>query len=272
MDEYTVKTKQWLNERFARCNEEGIYYAHQPIYGLRKGYSEIRPINRHIITYHIMRVLSHLQFSSLVDIGGAEGFKAWVAKQLFNVKVVNTDLSEEACKRSREIFNIDSIPVDIHQLPFKTGEFDVVLCSETIEHVSDLRIATQELLRIAGRAAVITVPHEDREVVDRVIREKIAHGHLHHFDVDTFDYLKPEGYRVITEKMISPFLKKFSIYRLGKAAASLQIRVHDLFCRITPNFEGIIFVVLRQPEFWVKRARVNISPRHILDLTVPQII
>ncbi len=269
MDEYTIKTRLWLNERFRQCNKQGIYYAHQPIYGLRKGYSEIRPMNRHIITYHIMKALSHLQFKSLVDIGGAEGFKAWVAKRLFNACVMNVDLSDEACKRSREIFHIHSMSADIHSLPFKNDEFDVILCSETIEHASDLRRAANELLRVAGTAVVITVPHEDREIVDRVRKEKIDHGHLHHFETHTFDYMQSYGYHIVKERMISPLLKKFSIYRFGKSAASFQMRVHDIVCRITPQFEGIIFVILKKPGAWLNRARVDISPRHILDMTVP---
>ena len=56
MDNYTTDTKDWLNDRFKATDEEGIYFAHQPIYGFRKGHSEPGIIIRYIITYQIMKM------------------------------------------------------------------------------------------------------------------------------------------------------------------------------------------------------------------------
>jgi hypothetical protein len=72
VDQYTQETKLWLNERFRKCDEEGIYFAHQPIYGFRKGHSEPGHMGKYIRTYQIMKVLSHMSFDSLLDVGGAE--------------------------------------------------------------------------------------------------------------------------------------------------------------------------------------------------------
>ncbi len=246
MDEYTQKTKIWLDERFKKCDKNGIYYAHQPIYGMKKGYSESGLINRYIITWQIMKALAHLKFDSLIDIGGAEGYKAWVAERLFKVIVKNSDLSQEACKRCEEIFHIESIPIDIHKLPFENNEFDVALCSETLEHVADLPQAVNELLRVSRKAIVITVPHEPEETVDKIKKEGIPHGHIHHFDLESFNFLQAEGCQVIAKKMISPRLKKFSLYHLGKKAASLQIRAHEFVCQFTPSYNAILFVILKE--------------------------
>ena len=269
MDEYTQKTKIWLDERFKKCDKNGIYYAHQPIYGLKKGYSESGLINRYIITWQIMKALAHLKFGSLIDIGGAEGYKAWVAERLFGVNVKNSDLSPEACKRCEEIFHIESIPVDIHKLPFENNEFDVALCSETLEHVADLPQAVNELLRVSRKAIVITVPHEPKETVDKIKKEGIVHGHIHHFDLESFNFLKAEGCQVIAQKMISPRLKKFSLYHLGKKAASLQIRAHEFVCQFTPSYNAILFVILKDGVFWSTKATCNISAYQIINLKVP---
>ncbi|UCB56652.1 MAG: class I SAM-dependent methyltransferase [Candidatus Omnitrophota bacterium] len=269
MDEYTRKTKAWLDERFKKCNEHGIYYAHQPLYGMRKGYSESRFVNRYIITYQIMKALSHLKFDSLLDIGGAEGYKAWIARELFGVKVKNSDLSEEACKRAEEIFHIESIPADILELPFENDEFDVALCSETLEHVTDLDKAIDELLRVAHKAVVITVPHEPKELIDKIIEEQIPHGHIHCFNLESFDFLESKGYQVFNKKMISPHLKKFSLYHLGKKAASLQIWLHNLVCEFTSCYEAILFVILKDKTCWRKEINQNISACRIINFTVP---
>jgi 2-polyprenyl-3-methyl-5-hydroxy-6-metoxy-1,4-benzoquinol methylase len=133
LDQFTERTKCWLDERFKLFDNEGVYLAHQPIYGFNKGHCEnFEPIlSRYIPTYQIMKALSHIEFHSLLDVGGAEGYKAALVRELFDSDVKSSDLSEEACKRAEEIFHVDSDPVDVQSLPYRDNEFDVVICSET---------------------------------------------------------------------------------------------------------------------------------------------
>ena len=119
MDQYTQRTKLWLDERFRKYDEQGIYFAHQPIYGFRKDHCDPGYIYQHINTYNIIKALSHIEFDSLLDVGGAEGNTAYIAQQIFSVKVRTSDLSEEACLRARDIFHIDSDPADIHKILYK---------------------------------------------------------------------------------------------------------------------------------------------------------
>src|SRR4030043_1266483 len=203
MDSYTIKTKTWLDSRFKLASETGIYYAHQPIYGFRKNHCEPPYVIKYIPTYQIMKSLSRLKFDSLLDVGGAEGYKAYIAKQLYGIKVENSDLSSEACKRAEEIFHLKSTPADIHNLPFADNEFDVILCSETLEHVTELDRAINEILRVTKKALVITVPHEDQSVIDNNIRGEESHLHIRSFNLKSFDFLKSRGYDVIAKKILS---------------------------------------------------------------------
>lgn len=304
MDKYTYETKIWLDKRFRECDENGVYFAHQPIYGFRKGHSEPGLIDRYIRTYHIMKALSHLKFDSLLDVGAAEGYKAYVAKELFDVKVKCCDLSEEACKRAHEIFGLESTSADIHDLPFKNNEFDVVLCSETLEHVADLQRAIDELLRVASKAVVITVPHEPKDVVDKNIREEIPHGHIHGFDLESFDFVKSAGCRILNRRMISPLLfsripsvpvviepmrreyhksmrypKIFiDIYNacvpvlrklFGKRTAAFLIQLDDFVCRFTSSHNAILFVILKDDSAKTKKQIPNLLARRIISCRVP---
>jgi ubiquinone/menaquinone biosynthesis C-methylase UbiE len=155
MDQYTLDTQKWLDDRFRQVTEEGIYFAHQPIYGFGDLNSEPYVINRYMITYHIMKALSSIEFKSLLDIGGAEGYKAAMVRELFGAEVQSCDLSQEAVNRAKEIFNVDGNAVDIHNLPYESDQFDIVLCSETLEHVKDYKAATLELLRVAKKAVLL---------------------------------------------------------------------------------------------------------------------
>ncbi len=268
MDTYTAKTRDWLNERFKQCNAEGIYYAHQPIYGMRRGFSEIRPVKRYIITHQIMEALSHIKFDSFFDAGGAEGYKSWIVEKLFKVKAVSSDLSDEGCRRAREIFGVTALSADVHALPFKDNAFDVVLCSETLEHVVDFNRAIEELIRVARKALIITVPHEPQSVIETVKKRQVPDGHIHAFDVCSFDFLKGK-HQVMTRKMISPHLKKLFLHHFGTRGADLQIRLHKAFCRFGEAYESVLCVVLKDKHCWSPKPKKKIAPYTIVNFTVP---
>ncbi|MBL7736895.1 MAG: class I SAM-dependent methyltransferase [Chitinophagaceae bacterium] len=293
MDRYTDQTKLVLEERFDET-VEGIYYSHQPIYGYRSKYSAESNISRHIITKSILNALSQYSFSSFIDIGGAEGYTAHLVRKLFNAKVKITDLSESACRRAKEIFQIDAVPCDIHAMPFPDESFDLVLCSETIEHVTDFKLAIKQLLRITKNVLVITVPHESVEEVEYNIKNNVPHGHINYFDVDTLDYLKQEGYVVKFEKTLSPLLVvprviaegskkngKGMPYRLYNSVTPLlkklfgiktAIRLIDVdarMCSIFKKYSGITFIIEKKDlPHGVKRKR-PISAKDFIYETVP---
>lgn len=303
MDEYTEKTKSGLDKRFKLCDENGIYYAFQPIYGHNKGHSEFGLLARYTRTYAIMKTLAHFKFTSLLDVGGAEGYTAYVIKQLFGVRAEHSEISDEACKRAREIFNLKSTQADIHNLPFKDNEFDVVLCSETLEHVSNLERAIKELLRITNKALIITVPHEPKELIEKIKKEDKFHGHIHSFNIHSFDFLKSGGFHIHFRKIFSfssrfamaltePWQREYSpgkyprifynIYNLcfpllthmkfffGKRGLSSIICIDELICKIFPSFGAILFVIVRNIENnHVNIMRQKITVSSILDIVVP---
>ena len=49
---------------------------------------------------------------------------------------------------------------DIYHIPFADKSFELVLCTEVLEHLEDPEAALRELRRVASRYAVLSVPHE----------------------------------------------------------------------------------------------------------------
>lgn len=302
MDEYTQKTKSWLEERFKQCDEHGIYISHQPIYGFRRGYNTASVFCEYFRTYQIMKTLSNLEFGSLLDVGGAEGYKGYVARELFSVQVRNSDISEEVCKRAEEIFGIDSDAADIHNLPYKDDEFDVVICSEVLEHVTDVRKALRELLRVASGAVVITVPHEPKKVIETTVRRNIPHGHIHNFVKESFDFLKTKGYHVFSRRLINPllmipcvliqampaedtvgtpniFVKFYNLLlpllrklfpdKLASLLIACLIRFDEFICSILPLYHSILILILKNRRMLRKRRVKKISAYSIMNIKVP---
>ncbi len=237
MDQYTLTTKDTLEKRF-KMSTDGVYFAHQPIYGYRTSKGSTSCIARYMVTRSVLNAINKYDFKSFVDIGGAEGYTANLVNKLFNVPVKSTDLSENACEMAKKIFNIDAIPADIHQLPFQDNEFELTLCSETIEHVTDFKLAITELLRITKNVLIITVPHETKEIVAYNIKHNIPHAHIHYFDYTSLDYLKELGYTLKYEKTLSPLLIVPRVIAEGfkKSESKLHFKIYNFF---TPLFKKI---------------------------------
>jgi len=219
MDDYSVRTKAWLDNHFQRVDSDGIYVAHQPIYGFRVGHCETLLSVNYIRTAHIMRALSSCDIGSLLDVGAAEGHKAFLAKKLLGVPHVECcDLSSEAAKRAGEIFKLQARQADIHALPYDDLQFDAVLCCETLEHVADVKRASAELVRVAKKIIVIAVPKENPEDVKAERESGLMHGHINAFDASSFDYLKAAGWVICHKKILSRSLYRL---RVGRGRVNL---------------------------------------------------
>ncbi len=298
MDPYTSEVREWLEGRFRMVDAAGVYVAHQPIYGFRAGHSEERLVERYVITWQIMKSLARLRFDSLLDVGGAEGYKAALARDLLGVRVRACDLSAEACRRAQEIFGLEGEPVDVTALPFADGEFDVVLSSETLEHVADLERATRELLRVARRAVVITVPREPDAIVARNVRERRLGSHIHALRSDSFDRFLPPGARLRMTPMLSRFLKVpfalveaspreqverypvalLALYNravpalrhvFGRATVLRMMRLDEQLAPLASSYEGMLFVIVKDPSCVRDAPSVSIPPERVVDFAVP---
>ncbi|HUR78624.1 MAG TPA: class I SAM-dependent methyltransferase [Acidimicrobiales bacterium] len=72
-------------------------------------------------------------------------------------------------------------------LPFRDGNFDLVLCIEVLEHLPDPEQALREIARVASGAVVLSVPWEPVWRVGNLARGRyLGHlgntpGHIQHF-------------------------------------------------------------------------------------------
>jgi SAM-dependent methyltransferase len=219
MDQYTAETQKWLDNRFRQTTDDGVFFAHQNIYGFHArllettvagqptAYADPGAVSRYVIFWNIVQALKTLQFESILDVGGAEGYMSGAFRAFFGARVRTCDLSREACKRAEEIYGVETDTVDGVALPYPDGAFDVVICSEAMEHIPDYVEVLHELLRVARKSVVITVPHDGPEAIAKNIREKVPHGHIHDFTLDSFNHLVPAPYRVKAIGLNSSYLK-----------------------------------------------------------------
>ena len=75
--------------------------------------------------------------------------------------------------------------IDLHQLPYEDEIFDLVVHSDTLEHVADPKVALSQILRVLrkGGKAIFTTPI----VVDRVTRSRSGMVQSFHGSPEIFD-------------------------------------------------------------------------------------
>jgi ubiquinone/menaquinone biosynthesis C-methylase UbiE len=133
----------------------------------------------------------------LLEVGCGGGH---VLQQFPQARRTGIDLSASMLRRAHIRLNGSAqlLRASADRLPFADGAFQVVLCTEVLEHVPDPSAVLRELMRVAapGARVVISIPNErniDRAkrmlrrtpVLSRVLRTLAEEGnewHLHQFD------------------------------------------------------------------------------------------
>jgi ubiquinone/menaquinone biosynthesis C-methylase UbiE len=243
MDDYTKTTREWLDGRFRNVDENGIYVSHAPIYGFK---DDIYAFGIYRNCFAILREIELITrrhvIESFLEVGCAEGFTAHLVRELFGFRTTVADLSGEAVKRAKEIYGMDGFAADVQSLDgLKDGSFDLVLCSETIEHVPNPEKALAELIRVAGKALVITVPAAANEREKRNYKiPALPHTHLNIF---TKNELERAGGAVKVKKIELRWITRVELLLMkqpfkffyGPRTAKFLLRLDSLLCRVSPG-------------------------------------
>lgn len=99
---------------------------------------------------------------NLLDAGCGEGFIAEQIKQYFpKWDITGIDGAEEAVLFARKyVKGVDFKVGNLYSLDCPDRAFDIVVCSEVLEHLDDPGKALKELNRVSKTALLLTVPHE----------------------------------------------------------------------------------------------------------------
>jgi SAM-dependent methyltransferase len=242
-----------------------------------------------------MKALAHIRFSSLLDVGGGDGYTAALVRHIFGVQARACDISKEACNRAKEIFSIEESVADIQRLPFKNDEFDSVICSQTLEHVADVQSAVKELLRVSRNAVIITVPVESEEEIQQYVIEKLPHPHLHSFNTSSFNYIASDVPKILVKKIVSPILKTTLIdavpqdsigdlnnfwvmtynrlaplFRVlfNKYITTMLIYCDEMICARSKTCRDILFLIIKNEKAYSSQCLKIVSARQVIDFKV----
>jgi ubiquinone/menaquinone biosynthesis C-methylase UbiE len=103
------------------------------------------------------KIIKEAKGRSVLDVGCGKGVLADHLSRHFIVGACDVYIEKESIEKYK---NVAFREADIHKLPYADNEFDTVVSTHTLEHVSDLHRAVQELRRVAKKRLIIVVPKE----------------------------------------------------------------------------------------------------------------
>lgn len=110
----------------------------------------------------IIKTFKKIGGGNFLEVGCAEGLYIRIFKDLYeNINTFGLDISHNYLKKIRAGNNDQDtslIQGDANSLPFKENYFDIILCSETLEHVLDPKSSFCELYRVSKKYIIISIP------------------------------------------------------------------------------------------------------------------
>jgi 2-polyprenyl-3-methyl-5-hydroxy-6-metoxy-1,4-benzoquinol methylase len=110
----------------------------------------------------LAREVKKLDINSILDAGCGEGF---TLEFLQNQKIGNVyegiDFLKTAIDIGRKVHpKVKLMQASIYELPYKNDSFDVILCTEVLEHLDHPKDALNELFRVSKKYVLLSVPNE----------------------------------------------------------------------------------------------------------------
>ncbi len=135
------------------------------------------PISRFFLNNFTTLLISEIKVlkpESVLDVGAGEGF---VLEKLRTNKIGKRLEGIEYMQEAIELGKITHPKVtikkgDIYKLPYKDNAFELLICTEVLEHLEDPVKALVELKRVTSKYIILSVPNEPLFTVQRFLRGK----------------------------------------------------------------------------------------------------
>jgi 2-polyprenyl-3-methyl-5-hydroxy-6-metoxy-1,4-benzoquinol methylase len=142
-----------------------------------KKHTHKNPIQR-LLLDNFFRNLTNLiatkKVDSILDVGCGEGFTLNRLKEKGTYKKLEgIEYLPAAIELGKKTYpDIKITQGSIYELPYKDNSFDLVLCTEVLEHLDKPQDALRELVRVSNKYLVISVPNEPFFMLAQLVRGK----------------------------------------------------------------------------------------------------
>jgi 2-polyprenyl-3-methyl-5-hydroxy-6-metoxy-1,4-benzoquinol methylase len=175
------------------------------------------PLQRFLIERFFEKFLQTVKFTnvnSVLDVGCGEGFTMNRMKAAGIGKTrEGIEYSETSIAIAKELYpDLNIKQGDIYKLPYKDNSFDLVVCTEVLEHLENPKKALLELVRVSKKYVLLSVPNEPLFMMANLLRGKNLSRwgndveHIQHWTSGSFGrFVKVPGVKIVSKKLSFPW-------------------------------------------------------------------
>ncbi len=135
------------------------------------------PIQRYLLSRFNRRLIECVRLANpktILDAGCGEGFTlTQLTKAGIKATMSGIDYSEEAIALAEKTApTLRIAKASIYSLPFPESAFDLVICSEVLEHLEHPEKAIAEIRRVSKKHILVSVPNEPYFQIANFLRGK----------------------------------------------------------------------------------------------------
>jgi 2-polyprenyl-3-methyl-5-hydroxy-6-metoxy-1,4-benzoquinol methylase len=142
-----------------------------------KKHTHKNPIQRFLLANffrNLVNITKTKTVDSILDVGCGEGFTLNRLKEHgVGKRLEGLEYSKDAIELGKKTYpDIKIVQGSVYELPYEDNSFDLVLCTEVLEHLDNPKDALKELARVSKKYLVISVPNEPFFMLAQLIRGK----------------------------------------------------------------------------------------------------
>lgn len=152
--------------------------------------------------------------STVLDVGCASGwFLSEIAKKFRKAECFGVDIYDNAIAYGKKMYpKMYFKKADAHKLPFKKESFDLIICTEVLEHMGNPETALQEIKRVLKKDGRAIIELDSGSLLFSVVWYfwRLSRGgvwkdaHLHSFNVPKLEkMLKRVGFKIINKRQFN---------------------------------------------------------------------
>jgi methionine biosynthesis protein MetW len=110
----------------------------------------------------LKEIILSLHPRAILDVGCGSGYLAYLLKEHnSNITIHGLDVSTEALKQAKSLDKKYKLDINRDNFPEEESNFDLVVCSEVLEHLIDVRHCLTEICRVLNHRGklIVTVPN-----------------------------------------------------------------------------------------------------------------
>lgn len=159
--------------------------------------------------------LKNLKADRILDVGCGEGVGLnHLQSKNIGKYLEGIDYSKEALILAKKFYpSLKFRQGDIYKLPYRENEFDLIICSEVLEHLDKPEKAVGEMKRVTNKFLLFSVPNEPIFRAANFFRGRYIKnfgntpGHVNHWSKSSFiDFLRSQEIKIISVKTPFPWL------------------------------------------------------------------